>query len=231
MSRLFSCFLIFHSCFFSFAPSCHPPSVHTYSDIPSCSFSPSFSFTVSFWSFFIISASPLLFHTAWLLSLFFLFSLWPSFIFTYSLFLPPLLLCKVVAVCLKSGLIELRSGESTATSILHTHTEIHAHTDTNTSSFSLCSSINAVSPTGTEVDAHIHTLLSHQLRVCIDLSLQQWCLFGFYIVFCSSSYISVYDPNTHTNTATHAQTHTARYTHRYTHLCNIISFVVSENFL
>lgn len=63
MSRLFSCFLIFHSCFFSFAPSCHPPSVHTYSDIPSCSFSPSFSFTVSFWSFFIISASPLLFHT------------------------------------------------------------------------------------------------------------------------------------------------------------------------
>lgn len=167
----------------------------------------------------------------WLLSLFFLFSLWPSFIFTYSLFLPPLLLCKVVAVCLKSGLIELRSGESTATSILHTHTEIHAHTDTNTSSFSLCSSINAVSPTGTEVDAHIHTLLSHQLRVCIDLSLQQWCLFGFYIVFCSSSYISVYDPNTHTNTATHAQTHTARYTHRYTHLCNIISFVVSEHFL
>lgn len=113
----------------------------------------------------------------------------------------------------------------------YTHTEIHAHTDTNTSSFSLCSPINAVSPTGTEVDAHIHTQLSHQLRVCIDLSLQQWCLFGFYIVFCSSSYISVYDPNTHTNTATHAQTHTARYTHRYTHLCNIISFVVSEHFL
>lgn len=127
MSRLFSCFLIFHSCFFSFAPSCHPPSVHTYSDIPSCSFSPSFSFTVSFWSFFIISASPLLFHTAWLLSLFLLFSLWPSFIFTYSLFLPPLLLCKVVAVCLKSGLIELRSGESTATSILHTHRNTRTH--------------------------------------------------------------------------------------------------------
>ena len=51
------------------------------------------------------------------------------FIYFYLLVFPsssPLALCEVVAVCLKSGLIELRSGESSATSILHTHT-LHTH--------------------------------------------------------------------------------------------------------